>query len=1019
MSNDDSKPKISLESTSTLASPTSSATDVNKQASKQDASNPRASNPEAGEEARALNEDDRPAPEVTEPTSGWGKWGPLALAAALPFAFFFILPPLTKSGLWDPYELNVADLARRLALNLFGAANLSLDGADNSMPHLNDLGRPELSFDSIALGFKMFGLHEWGGRAPLAIWGVAGVLATYAFVSRLIDKRAGLFTAAVLTTTPLYFVQARTMLGDVVTMASLAMAFGGLAVAVFDRDEKGPTSIVARAPWLAMGLLGLFTGYMSRGGLLGVAGPALSVAAAWGVTRAASADRDRDPLGMIVALVAGAVGAFALARALGVFAQDKVADLSPWLGAMVKQQSKYPTYEYYIGHIAHSCAPWSAFVPFALGRLFIAPIGRSGVIARRETDARVAVLVGAAIMFVIHGWLAARTDLIPFEGVALLAAACGIAIRDFERGAHPSAAVGVGTMVLLALCHHDFHELPEKAYQAFGVVGPAFPESFKPHALVLWTVVLIGFAGIGLIVWTERDSKRTPFDPREYLKILQALRDAWDGLLALGFFALVAGFSLGALAIWIGVKTHGAWLPTLSLQVRDALLNAWWVTAFVPLGAIFGIFFACDVMLWTFGRANPFTSASWTRGFEPFENLYAQLRGDTKTVAAAPPVFVEKTAEGDASPYREAAGELTTGTSTQTNPLDARLVALFVILPFMVLALPAGAMAVLVDHGTKPFVAASIAIPSGVALFLGLGVIGDFLKGRRAAFIPVVGVLVGLVLCFAYYPALANQLSPKEVFESYQKVHTGSEPLALFGVGGRTAAYYAGGQPPQLHDTQGAYQWLMGGEPGTRRYMAMKSEELPKLNMMYREHADPRINLPVLDARSSQILLVASKLESGEKDESPLDKIVLASEPHPQHKLDVNMEDKLQVLGFDTADEKGNLVVSVVPGRAYRMRTYYRVLSPVTTEWEAFIHIDGYRRRHNGDHKPMDGKYPFALWLTGDLIVDDYEFKLEPNFSPGNYTVYFGLFVGDTRMKVKSGPSDGDNRINGGSLRVQ
>jgi 4-amino-4-deoxy-L-arabinose transferase-like glycosyltransferase len=980
MDNDDPKPETPLEPTSTLVSPTSSAADVSPP---EKALEP--ANPEAAEEARAAEEDDDDAPEVQEPTSGWGKWGPLALAAALPFAFFFVLPPLTKSGLWDPYELNVADLARRLALNLFGAAKLALDGADNSMPHLNDLGRPELSFDSIALGFKMFGLHEWAGRVPLAMWGLAGVLATYAFVARLVDRRAGLFAAAVLTTTPLYFVQARTMLGDVVTMASLAMAFGGLAVAVFDRDEKGPTSIAARAPWIAMGLLGLFTGYMSRGGLLGVAGPALGVAAAWGVTRVASSDRDRDPIGMVVAIVAGLAGAFALTRALGVFAEDKVTDLSPWLGAMVKSQPKYPTFEYYIGHIAHSCAPWSAFVPFALGRLFIAPIGRVGVVARRETDARVAVLIGATAMFVIHGWLAARTDLIPFEGVALLAAACGIAIRDFERGAHPSAAVGVGTLVLLALCHHDFHELPEKAYQAFGVVGPAFPESFKAHALLLWTVVLIGFAGVGLVLWVERDSKRTPFDPAEYLKVLQALRDAWDGLLALGFFALVAGFSLGALAIWIGVKTHGAWLPTLSLQVRDALLNAWWVTAFLPLGAIFGIFFACDVFLWTFGRAQPFTSASYTRGFEPFENLYAQLRGEGKT-----------------SPSN-----------------DERLVALFAILPLMVLALPASVMAALVDHGTRPFVAASIAIPSGVALFLALGVIGDFLKGSRAAFIPIMGVVVGFVLCFAYYPALANQLSPKEVFESYQKVHSGSEPLALFGVGGRTAAYYAGGQPVQLHDTLGAYQWLMGGEPGTRRYMAMKSEELPKLNMMYREHADPRTNLPVLDARSSQILLVASKLESGEKNESPLDKIILENEPHPQHKLDVNLEDKLQVLGFDTADESGRLVTSVVPGRAYRMRTYYRVLDKVTTEWEAFIHIDGYRRRHNGDHKPMEGKYPFALWLPGDLIVDDYEFKLEPNFSPGNYTVYFGLFVGDTRMKVKSGPSDGDNRINGGPLRVQ
>ena len=114
-----------------------------------------------------------------------------------------------------------------------------------------------------------------------------------------------------------------------------------------------------------------------------------------------------------------------------------------------------------------------------------------------------------------------------------------------------------------------------------------------------------------------------------------------------------------------------------------------------------------------------------------------------------------------------------------------------------------------------------------------------------------------------------------------------------------------------------------------------------------------------------------------------------------------------------------DLMRAIAAGRTYHLKTYYRVLAPITTEWEAFIHIDGYHRRHNGDHKVMNGKYAMSLWLPGDLVMDDHEFKLEPNFTPGTYTVYFGLFVGDTRLKVKSGPNDGDNRINGGPLRVQ
>ena len=58
-----------------------------------------------------------------------------------PALLFFALPPLSRSGLWDPYELNVADLSRRIALHLFQATQLALDNADNSLPHLNDLGR--------------------------------------------------------------------------------------------------------------------------------------------------------------------------------------------------------------------------------------------------------------------------------------------------------------------------------------------------------------------------------------------------------------------------------------------------------------------------------------------------------------------------------------------------------------------------------------------------------------------------------------------------------------------------------------------------------------------------------------------------------------------------------------------------------------------------------------------------------------------------------------------------------------
>ena len=62
------------------------------------------------------------APAAAEgPPAPWRRWAPLAVAVVLASLLFFALPPLTRSGLWDPYELNVADLSRRIAYNLYHA----------------------------------------------------------------------------------------------------------------------------------------------------------------------------------------------------------------------------------------------------------------------------------------------------------------------------------------------------------------------------------------------------------------------------------------------------------------------------------------------------------------------------------------------------------------------------------------------------------------------------------------------------------------------------------------------------------------------------------------------------------------------------------------------------------------------------------------------------------------------------------------------------------------------------------
>ncbi|HMR80723.1 MAG TPA: glycosyltransferase family 39 protein, partial [Polyangiaceae bacterium] len=179
-----------------------------------------------------------PQPAVGEsapkaPSSGPSRlWLPaLALIAAAASLF----GPLASSGIWDPHELAVADLSRRIALTLLGGGpDLALLDGPNDVPTMGDLARGQLPFTSVALGFRVFGLHEWAGRLPLAIWGIVGVGAVYVLLARLADRVAAAFAALALVTMPLFFLHARTMLGDIVSMSAIAVATLGFALALFD-----------------------------------------------------------------------------------------------------------------------------------------------------------------------------------------------------------------------------------------------------------------------------------------------------------------------------------------------------------------------------------------------------------------------------------------------------------------------------------------------------------------------------------------------------------------------------------------------------------------------------------------------------------------------------------------------------------------------------------------------------------------------------------------------------------------
>ena len=126
-----------------------------------------------------------------------------------------------------------------------------------------------------------------------------------------------------------------------------------------------------------------------------------------------------------------------------------------------------------------------------------------------------------------------------------------------------------------------------------------------------------------------------------------------------------------------------------------------------------------------------------------------------------------------------------------------------------------------------------------------------------------------------------------------------------------------------------------------------------------------------------------------------------------QHPVNAQFEDKLVYLGCDVDTEV------VTPGKAFTLTHYWKTLKPVPDEWKLFVHLespDSKKSHLNADHVPINGKYPLHIWKAGEIIRDIHRVSV-PATWPGNAVeIYVGAWKGPLRMKITSGPHDGENR---------
>ncbi len=308
-----------------------------------------------------------------------------------------------------------------------------------------------------------------------------------------------------------------------------------------------------------------------------------------------------------------------------------------------------------------------------------------------------------------------------------------------------------------------------------------------------------------------------------------------------------------------------------------------------------------------------------------------------------------------------------------------------------------------------------LAVPVGIVFGIALcrlALLG-FAKLGGYRFIPV---LVA-ALIFAGYtsqiflPELSSHFSPREVYDTYNELARPDEPLGEFRVGGRAAAYYATGEIEEL-DTQSALIDFLHRDG--RVWAAFRADDLAGIDREYRRREGRHIF--VADARSARMILATNHPVEGMHNQNYLADAVLDEPPRPQHPVHVDFDHRIELLGIDLNLPHGSYVG---PGEAFEITWYFKVDAPVAGSFQPFVHIDGPGERINGDHQPVDGRYPVRLWETGDIIVDRQELRVPANYRRGDLTIYMGFYAGEQRLEVVDGPADDVNRARAGTLPVR
>src|SRR6202167_3348423 len=182
-----------------------------------------------------------------QPLSGPGKNWYLYLIVLLFAGAIYVGCIVSPPSLMDDVDSVQAQIARNMLVS-GDWVTARLDG----VPYLE---KPALIYWTIALSYKIFGVHDWSARVPIALSALALCWVTAAFGVWAFGKRAGFYAGLCIATCVGLFLFTRVLIPDVTLTFTTALAMWSFLRAIDDEEPDPRLWAFLLAASLGAGLL--------------------------------------------------------------------------------------------------------------------------------------------------------------------------------------------------------------------------------------------------------------------------------------------------------------------------------------------------------------------------------------------------------------------------------------------------------------------------------------------------------------------------------------------------------------------------------------------------------------------------------------------------------------------------------------------------------------------------------------------------------------------------------------------